>query len=516
MNITKLLMRRAGCILTLVVFGFGAGIGLAQTDGATDASIKYTVLHSFRGADGRGPYAGPLVQAADGDLYGTTNAGGANCHPQGCGTVFKISPSGAFTTLYDFCSKTNCTDGKQPQSGLLQASNGYLYGTTPYGGTNCGVLLGCGTVYALPLSGTLATIYDFCPQQPTCPDGEQPLAGLIQAANGDLYGTAPYGGAYGPGSIFKITPSGAFTTAYSFCPQTPCADGAGPSTALVQAENGDFYGTTVGGGPVNPSCPYYATCGNVFKIAPEGTLTALYNFCSQSNCTDGALPAGGLVQATDGNLYGMTLIGGANCLDNGGCGTIFKVTPDGTVTTFHSFCAQPACADGAAPVSQLIQSAAGDLYGIAGGGGANNGGSIFKITLDGNLTTLYSFCAAANCADGTEPYAGLVQGTDGVFYGTTYDGGVKNAGAIFSLSTGEAPFVTTQPKTGKAGEIVMILGYGLKGSTSVTFNGTPAKILYDAPTLIYATVPAGATTGKVAVNTADGTRTSSVKFEVIP
>jgi uncharacterized repeat protein (TIGR03803 family) len=175
---------------------------------------------------------------------------------------------------------------------------------------------------------------------------------------------------------------------------------------------------------------------------------------------------------------------------------------------------QSGCPDGSNPLAGLVQARSGDLYGTTSYNGANGlGGTIFKITPSGALTTLYSFCSQVNCSDGQGPNV-LVQSTDGVFYGTT--SGDRGASTVFSLSTGEAPFVLTRPTIGIVGEVVTIIGYGLKGATSVTFNGTPATILFDAPTVIYARVPTGATTGKVQVVTPTGTLTSNVAFEVAP
>src|ERR1017187_3111968 len=243
-----------------------------------------TTLLGFNGADGALPLAG-LVQATNGNFYGTAQIGGAN----GYGTVFKISPTGTLTTLHSFCSQSGCTDGEYPAAGLVQANNGDLYGTTVYGGAN-----NDGTVFKITPSGTLTTLYSFCSQS-GCTDGQYPYAGLNQAANGDFYGTTVCGGANagtfcaGAGTVFKITPSGALTTLYSFCSQSGCTDGYGPA-GLVQATNGDLYGTTGYGGTNSKG-------GTVFKITPSGALTTLYSFCSQSGCTDGNGPVAGLVQA---------------------------------------------------------------------------------------------------------------------------------------------------------------------------------------------------------------------------
>src|ERR1039458_4281523 len=246
-----------------------------------------------------------------------------------------------------------------------------------WGTRACAVLVLCATTaIALPAQ-TLTTLYSFCSQS-GCPDGAGPYAGLVQATNGGLYGTTDNGGTNSAGTIFKITPGGTLTTLYSFCPQTNCTDGAGPQAGLVQAANGDLYGTTIGGGANDD--------GTIFKITPGGTLTTLYSFCSQTNCADGANPWAGLVQAANGDLYGTTQSGGANVY----YGTVFKITPGGTLTTLYSFCSQTNCADGANPWAGLVQAANGDLYGTTQSGGANvYYGTVFKITPGGTLTTLY-------------------------------------------------------------------------------------------------------------------------------
>jgi uncharacterized repeat protein (TIGR03803 family) len=273
----------------------------------------FTTLFSFDNMDGAFPFNGALVQATNGDLYGTTAGVGANGH----GTVFKITPSGTLTTLYGFGSQT--TDGYGANAGLVQATNGYLYGTTKTGGA-----YGYGAVFKITPSGTLTTIYSFCARS-GCPDGELPLSGLVQGTNGYLYGTTAAGGANGNlGTVFKITPSGTLTTVYSFCSQSGCADGDDPVAGLVQATDGNFYGTTDYGGAGK-----YGSGGTVFKITPSGKLTTLYSFCSQSRCTDGEYPYTALVQATNGDFYGTTYVGGATiggCMLGNGCGKVFSLS----------------------------------------------------------------------------------------------------------------------------------------------------------------------------------------------
>jgi uncharacterized repeat protein (TIGR03803 family) len=274
--------------------------------------------------------------------------------------------------------------------------------------------------------------------------------------------------------------------------------------ALVQATGGNFYGTTLGGGANG--------WGTVFKISPGGgPVKTLYSFCSQSGCTDGANPYAALVQATDGNLYGTTRDGGAN-----NQGTVFRITPSGTLTTLYSFCSQSGCTDGTNTQAALVQGTDGNLYGTTYAGGANSLGTIFKITPSGTLTTLYSFCSQSNCYDGAYPEAGLVQDTNGNFYGTTLDRGAGEQGTVFSLSVGLGPFVKTQPTSGRVGRFVEILGTNLTGSTSVSFNGTPAVFRVVLNSWIKTTVPAGATTGTVEVVTPGGTLLSNVPFRVLP
>ncbi len=445
-----------------------------------------------------------LVQATNGDLCGTTLGGGTS----GAGTLFKITPHGALTLLHSFCAQSACADGYDP-NGLVLGADGDLYGTAGHGGPN----VNGGTVFKITPSGTLTTLYGFCPQN-GCPDGADPAAGLVQTTNGDFYGTTYYGGADGVlnggegGTVFKITPSGTLTTVYSFCSQggSSCSDGTWPDAALVQAANGNIYGTTPYGGA--------HALGIIFKITPNDTLTTLYNFCSQSGCADGMNPGTRLVQATNGDLYGVTV---------GGNGSIFKITLTGTLTTLYTFCSQSSCRDGKNPVAGLVQATDGNLYATTSRGGANGvvdggagDGTIFRITPAGTLTTVYSFCSQSGCADGGVPTAELVQHTDGKLYGVTSQFGAHGHGTVFSLSIGLGPFVKTQPSSGSVGAPVRILGSDLTGATRVTFNGTPATFSVVSPSLIAATVPPGATTGEIQVVTTSATLTSNVPFRVRP
>jgi uncharacterized repeat protein (TIGR03803 family) len=466
----------------------------------------FTSIASFDFTNGAYPQSS-LAQGANGDFYGTASEG---TDTQG-GTIFEITPTGAMNTVFAFCpARGDCRDGQDPYASLAETANGNFYGTTLYGGANR-----YGTVFEFGADGKLITLYSFCPEtnsQGFCVGGASPYGSLVQGYDGDYYGTTLLGGAgvadnsncgNACGTIFKITPTGTFTALYSFCSLTNCADGREALAGLVRATDGKFYGTTIGGGANNG--------GTIFSIAPAGRLTTLYSFCSKPSCADGSAPYAPLVQAADGNFYGTTEIGGAS--DDG---TVFEMTPAGKLTTLYSFCSQTGCADGRSPEAGLIQATDGNFYGTTTGGGAYGEGTIFEVSPLGILTTLYSFCSQPECADGAGSTGALVQGTDGNFYGTTRDGGGFGEGTVFSLSTGLASFVKTLPTARAAGGNVTILGNNLTGATSVTFNGAAATLITVSDTAITTTVPTGATTGPVAVVTPSGTLTSNVPFQVIP
>jgi len=380
------------------------------------------------------------------------------------------------TTLASF----NVIDGQFPEGPLVQGKDGNFYGETSYGGAG-----DHGIIFKITPQGTLTTLYSFCAQY-ACSDGATPSSGLVQGTDGNFYGTTGCNGQYGHGTVFKLTPQGALTTLYRF----GWVDGAYPCAGLTQGADGNFYGTTSFGGVY--VAPYFPG-GTVFRITPTGTLTTLYSFCAQSGCADGKEPLG-LTQGTDGNFYGTTFAGGAN----GNYGTIFKLTPEGTLTTLYSFCAQSGCIDGYYPLAiiqgtdgnfygtttedeanrqygtvfkltlqgalttlysfctqnyctdgdnpgGLIQGTDGNFYGMTGFGGANENGSVFKITPEGALTTLYSFCSLIGCRDGERPGGRITQGTDGNFYGTTYYGGTDGVGIVFSLALRGAPVASISP-----------------------------------------------------------------------
>jgi uncharacterized repeat protein (TIGR03803 family) len=344
---------------------FGNGCGAIFE---VSPSGKLESLYSFCSpnscASGEIPLAG-LLLARDGNSYGTSWYGGSSGFPcsQGCGTIYKIA-KGTVTTLYNFCTQTNCADGGNPYAALIEGSDGNFYGTTSVYGPFSG-----GTVFKITPGGQLTTIYTFCQQQFGCLDGEYPNAGVIQSSDGNLYGTTYYGGANGWGTVFKVTPKGALTVLHSFA-GTP-AEGGYPSAGLVQGADGNFYGTTLHGAA--NTC--FEGCGSVFKITPSGEFTTLHTFAGP----EGSLPGGGLIQATDADFYGTTTGGGDN-----NAGTIFRISPTGRLETLYSFCAQSNCTDGATPWGALLQATNGTFYGTTYGGGnssCQDCGTVFSMSM---------------------------------------------------------------------------------------------------------------------------------------
>ncbi len=417
---------------------------------------------------------GTLVQASNGALYGTTEGGGAYGH----GTVFGITKDGKLITLYSF---SGGSDGGVPWFGLVLATDGNLYGVTTSGGVSNN-----GTIFKITQVGKLTTLYRFGSEYsaPTI------YAALVQAADGDLYGVTRTGGTSGNGTVFKITLSGRLTTLYSF---SGGLDGAVPQAPLVQATNGDLYGTTYSDGAYGD--------GTIFKITPSGTLSVLDSF----DGSDGGASQAGLIQATDGDLYGTGKFGGTY-----GGGSVYRLTPTGKLTTLYSFSGG---ADGSGPNSVLIQATDSNFYGTTEGGGTYGTGTIFKISPSGKQTTLYEFSSAYS-GPGNSIYAGLFQATNGDLYGTTQYGGSADDGTFFSFSVGLGPLVETLPTSSETGAEIRILGDHLENSTRVTFNGKAATFIVFSGTEISATVPPGATTGTVQVTTPSGVLSSNKPFTV--
>jgi len=293
-------------------------------------ATKFKVLHTFHGRDGNGP-AGVLARDSAGNLYGTTEAGGTGrCGDYGCGTAFKFNKNGKKVWVHSF----DVADGEEPLAGLLRDAAGNLFGTTSFGGrTSCDG--GCGTVFELGSNGTETVIYKFKGQ----PNVNWPDSLLTEDKSGALYGTTPFGGQYGYGAVFKVTQAGHETVLYSF---TGGSDGCLPAGGVILNSSGDLYGVAAQGGT--------AFCdqghGVVYQLNTSGTLTVLHDFGGG----DGAYPGSMLLFDASGNLYGTTAGGGNYTCGPDGCGVVFELSPNsnGTWTegVLYQFCSLSGCADG--------------------------------------------------------------------------------------------------------------------------------------------------------------------------
>ena len=494
--------------LALFVFCIAATIAApAQT---------FTTLANL-GTNGTGlTPTGNLVQGFDGNFYGTTDDGpglegsNPNCPSDfaGCGTIFKVTPQGVLTNVYSFCAQPNCTDGAGPYfSPLIQVVDGSFYGATIVGGVTCsGDTRGCGTIFKITPDGTLTTLHRFS-GAPS--DGARPEGALVEGTDGNFYGTTGTGGAHDRGTVFRMTPAGNVTVLFSF--------GTGPHgntpIGLIQGIDWQFYGANLAGGSASGPCAKFG-CGTIYRITRGGGLTTLFAF----DGTDGNSPALS-VQATDGDFYGNTFIGGTNNSN----GTIFKITSTGELTTLYDFCASLSgkdCLDGSGPYGP-IQASDGKFYGTTTRGGIFTGGTssfcypqgcgtIFQITPGGTLTTLYAFDGTG----GESPFSGVIQGTDGKFYGTTTTSNTTGNGIVYSLDVGLAPFIQAQPARGNFGAPIVILGNNLTGTTAVTFNGTPATFTVVSDTEITTSVPVGARNGPIEVTRPSGNLFSNFPFRV--
>jgi uncharacterized repeat protein (TIGR03803 family) len=431
-------------------------LGQCNSASARQFELLYSFCSLSNCADGSRPAAG-LVADQRGVLYGTTNTGGASNN----GAAFKLTPptnaGGQWTEtlLYSFCSLAQCGDGYNPAFRLLRDRRGVLFGTVPYGGSHNG-----GAAFKLT-PPTMASgpwiesvLYSFC-ALPNCADGLDPQSDLIADSHGSLYGATQFGpGSAHGGTIFKLTPPAIAggpwteTVLYTFCSLSNCADGDGPRAGLLLDHQGALYGTAQYGGIHGG--------GGVFKLIPPsmtGGLWAqsvLYQFCSVTNCTDGAVPQANLIMDAHGAIYGTTVNGGVFPVNVAGGspsqGTVFKLTPPTrngsvwTLTVLYRFCSQPYCADGSLPTSGLVMDQHGALFGTTQSGGSDGrSGTIFKLTSPvraGDLwteTVLHSFCSLPDCADGFQPNGDLVM-HEGALYGTTDAGGSNGGGTVFKLT----------------------------------------------------------------------------------
>jgi uncharacterized repeat protein (TIGR03803 family) len=437
LNIFDAQPTNAGAYAVVVSDAHGAvtnAMTLAVTNLSFQApSVQFSTLASFNEyANGAFPQAG-VIQGSDGYLYGTTLAGGTNATSDANGTVFKMSTNGNLAWSYEFSSASGSAgaNGLAPSAGLVQAGDGGLYGVTSSGGSQ-----GFGTVFRITTNGVFSNLYAF---SPSSGKGGIPQAPLCAGVDGFLYGTTTTNGAgNSSGSIFKIsTNGGSLVWSYALSNAT----GIVPLAGLAQGLDGSFYGTASQGG-ANDS-------GTIFRISATGVFTNLYSFTGGA---DGGYPIGGLAQGPDGQLYGTTTEGGNPNVNNGqGYGSVFKITTNGSAfTLLLDFDGT----NGGSPEGSLLLAGDGNFYGTANAGGVGSVfglnnlfppvyGTVFQLTTNGALTTLLSFDGND---DGAAPHSTLWQGTDGGLYGTTSEGGTNGLdvslpslgdGAVFRL--GVAP-----------------------------------------------------------------------------
>jgi uncharacterized repeat protein (TIGR03803 family) len=439
-----------------------------------------------------------------------------------------LASAQTYSVLYKFGTKSG--DPIEPLNpGIIaQGRDGNIYSTATQGGAN-----NLGAVFKITPGGMLTVLHSF-----NGTAGSTPFSGLTLGTDGTFYGTTNTGGPSGNGTVFKIARGGNLTIPHNF----EGAEGGLPFAPPIQGRDGSFYGTT----PVDGA----HGVGTIYKITPSGTLTTLFQFDN----THGGNPYPPLVEGSDGNFYGTTSHGGTY-----GKGTIFKITPAGKLVTIHNLSCNKACGI----EGPLIQGSDGYFYGTAieGGSGSGRPGTVFRIASTGEFSVLYDFTGGS---DGSTPIAGLVQATDGNFYGNTEEGGSSGFGTIYritpqggfsvlynfngttgggprvtllqhtngilygdtpangsqsvfySLNAGLPVFVNLLPYAGKVGRTIEILGQGFTGMTALSFNGTAASFTVKSDTYATGIVPPGATTGFVTVTTPSGTLTSNQQFQVKP
>src|SRR5262245_45109023 len=377
----------------------GGTVFKVNTDGTGLA-----VLRNLLADDGIAPFAG-VIQGSDGSLYGTVSADSPNFQ----GGVFRMSIDGTGYTVLKSLDVPLTIGGAEPRGEMIQGTDGALYGTTNRGGTSF-----AGTVFKLNIDGTGFTVLKHLT---TASTGGRPSCGLVQGADGALYGTTDTGGSGGSGTVFKLNTDGTgFTVLKNFSSPTT---GASPSGGLIQGSDGILYGTTVTGGS--------AGGGTVFKLNTDGTgFTLLANL---SAATTGSAPRGVLMEGLDGALYGTASQGGT-----GASGTVFRLNRDGTgFSVLQHFTSSTT---GKTPLAGLVQGPDGTLYGTTSAGSPFLSGKVFSIQPDGSgFTVLLTLASGPDTSTGAFPLAGVIQGTDGALYGATWSGGSQQAGTVFKLNT---------------------------------------------------------------------------------
>jgi uncharacterized repeat protein (TIGR03803 family) len=422
----------------------------------------------------------------------------------GCGEVDRTTPAGVYTLLASICGD----NGAYPYSAPIQASSGIFYGTASEGGTD-----NEGTIYSMTLGGTLAVLHSFIGT-----DGSYPYAPLVVGSDGNLYGGTSSGGTNNDGVLFKVTPQGTYTVLHNLAG----SDGSEINSGLCLGSDGNLYGVTYRGA---------AGSGVIFKLTTGGVYSVLYTIPNTYS-----LPASSLVQASDGNLYGV--LGQGNSSQPG---WIYSVTTTGTFTILHEFCQETDCTDGSAPATPLIQHTNGTLYGLTlqGGTGTQYDGTFYSLDIgaapfaslestsgkEGARVGIFGqgFNARSVVKFGGTQATAVTPGGTGFLSATVPAGALTGAVTVTTGSTtltSLRPFDVTptmlsfSPPSGPVGTLVTINGSGLMQTMRVVFNGKSASFTVVSDTEITATVPTGATTGKIRVTTKGGSVTSSSDFTV--
>ncbi|MCX8515255.1 MAG: hypothetical protein ORN24_06760 [Burkholderiales bacterium] len=384
-------------------------VNAKPSDGKQQGQSNYQVIFNFV-SDSTGARPMGLFLDSDNSLYGTTIAGGS----QSQGIVYKLDANHQFKQLHDF---VNPEDGAFPNSALILNADGYLYGTTVFGGSSAKCDFGCGTIYKIDKNGNEQVLHSFDNS-----DGSAPYAKLTIDKNGMIYGVTSGGGNYGGGTIFQITPQLQLNTLFSF---TKNDMGYSPQSALVLGADGEYYGTTLYGDGGN----YY---GSIFKMDQNNNVSVVHSFTGSE---DGSFPNSEPILAKDGSLYGTTNLGGDAKCNSIGCGTVYKLTPSGQKITVYAFQDRSSGID---PSSNLVMDSAGNLYGATNLGGKdsfktpNGFGVIYKIDVNGNYSVIHEFQGGN---DGYDPEGNLVIDSAGNIYGTTFAGGTEDLGTVFEITT---------------------------------------------------------------------------------
>ena len=432
----------------------------------------YTDLFDFDGA-AHGccqTYPGVMAQGRDGNLYGATNSGGSF----GEGAIFKLVPStGTLTLLHSF----NFTDGLGPRGGLSLGLDGNFYGTTYQGGAHS-----AGTVFQVTPSGTLTTIYSFA----NGTDSAYPFTPPVPAPDGNLYGTTANSAGR---TVYKITTAGVLTTLATLPAES---DGA-----LTVGVDGKLYGTTLYGGAFN--------AGTAFQITTKGVLKTIFNFDN----AHGGNPQTSLFQASDGNFYGTASTGGTL-----GGGVVFKLTPAGVLTVFHNFDGTVGATDGKGPTCGVVQGSDGFLYGATANGGTSGFGTLYKVKTNGtSYAVIYNFDKTNGANPNSQPF--LL--TTGVIYGLTSTGGSHSEGVLYSLDASLKAFTSPVVITsGKVGASVGLLGQGFNTATGVLFGLGAGTFTITNDTYLTGKVATNDTTGLITVQEPGGNLLSPQKFKVVP